>query len=82
VGRAGFVARLRATFPPVSTPTSGRSAALIFIFVTILVDVLAFGLIIPVLPHLVEDLVGGDVVDAAYWVGVFSTTFAVIQPRG
>lgn len=62
-----------------STPTSGRSAALIFIFVTVLVDVLAFGLIIPVLPHLVEDLAGGDVVDAAHWVGVFSTTFAVIQ---
>jgi DHA1 family tetracycline resistance protein-like MFS transporter len=67
------------TSGPAGSHTSGRSAALIFIFVTVLVDVLAFGLIIPVLPHLVEDLVGGDVVDAAYWVGVFSTTFAVIQ---
>jgi DHA1 family tetracycline resistance protein-like MFS transporter len=63
----------------VSTPTSRRRAALIFIFVTVLVDVLAFGLVIPVLPHLVEDLAGGDVVEAAHWVGVFSTTFAIIQ---
>ncbi|MCB9596856.1 MAG: TCR/Tet family MFS transporter [Sandaracinaceae bacterium] len=56
-----------------------RRAALAFIFVTVLIDVLAFGLIIPVLPHLVEDLAGGDTRDAAFWVGVFSTTFALIQ---
>ena len=39
-----------------SIPASGarRSAALAFIFVTILIDVLSFGLIIPVLPHLIE----------------------------
>jgi DHA1 family tetracycline resistance protein-like MFS transporter len=30
-----------------------RTAALAFIFVTVLIDVLSFGLIIPVLPHLV-----------------------------
>jgi len=30
----------------------GRRAALAFIFVTVLIDILAFGLIIPVLPHL------------------------------
>ncbi|MGE0786709.1 MAG: TCR/Tet family MFS transporter [Sandaracinaceae bacterium] len=56
-----------------------RRAALAFIFVTVLIDILAFGLIIPVLPHLVEELAGGDTRDAAFWVGVFSTTFAVIQ---
>ena len=37
-----------------------RRAALVFIFVTVLIDVLSFGLIIPVLPHLVEQFVGGD----------------------
>jgi MFS transporter, DHA1 family, tetracycline resistance protein len=31
----------------------GRKAALIFIFVTVLIDMLAFGMIIPVLPVLV-----------------------------
>ena len=56
-----------------------RRAALAFIFVTVLIDVLAFGVIIPVLPHLIEDFVGGDTANAAYWVGVFGTVFAGIQ---
>jgi DHA1 family tetracycline resistance protein-like MFS transporter len=67
--------------PRTSTiPTQGkRSAALAFIFVTVLIDVLAFGLIIPVLPHLIQDFVGGDTTHAAYWVGIFGTVFAAIQ---
>ncbi|KFN50700.1 TCR/Tet family MFS transporter [Arenimonas composti] len=52
---------------------------MIFIFITVLIDILAFGLIIPVLPHLVEGFVGGDTATAAWWVGVFGTTFAAIQ---
>ncbi|MGH8078314.1 MAG: TCR/Tet family MFS transporter [Lysobacter sp.] len=56
-----------------------RTAALAFIFITVLIDVLAFGLIIPVLPHLIEDFVGGDTAFAAYWVGIFGTVFAGIQ---
>jgi MFS transporter, DHA1 family, tetracycline resistance protein len=60
--------------------TSGRrNAALIFIFVTVLIDVLSFGVIIPVLPHLVQDFVGGSIASAAYWVGIFGTVFAAIQ---
>ena len=61
-------------------PRNGaRKAALIFIFVTVLIDILAFGLIIPVLPHLVQDFVGGDTRVAAHWVGIFGTAFALIQ---
>lgn len=56
-----------------------RQAALVFIFITVLIDVLSFGLIIPVLPHLVQQFVGGDVASAALWVGVFGTMFAFIQ---
>jgi DHA1 family tetracycline resistance protein-like MFS transporter len=56
-----------------------RPAALAFIFITVLIDVLSFGLIIPVLPHLIEDFAGGDTAHAAYWVGVFGTIFAAIQ---
>lgn len=56
-----------------------RRAALAFIFVTVLIDVLSFGLIIPVLPHLIESFVGGDTVHAAYWIGIFGTVFAAIQ---
>lgn len=62
----------------VNRPAS-RRAALVFIFITILIDVLAFGVIIPVLPHLVEQLSGGSTSTASYWVGVFGTMFALIQ---
>lgn len=62
-------------------PASGarRRAALAFIFVTILIDVLSFGLIIPVLPHLIEQFAGGDTAHAAYWVAAFGFLFAAIQ---
>ncbi|TZF87658.1 TCR/Tet family MFS transporter [Cognatilysobacter lacus] len=60
-------------------PPRGRRAALAFIFVTVLIDVLSFGLIIPVLPHLVQKLNGGDIEHAAYWVGLFSMVFAAVQ---
>jgi len=56
-----------------------RKAALAFIFVTVLIDILAFGLIIPVLPHLVLQFTGGDILEATWWVGVFGTLFAAIQ---
>jgi DHA1 family tetracycline resistance protein-like MFS transporter len=36
-------------------------AALAFIYVTVLLDMLAFGIIIPVLPHLIEQLAGGGI---------------------
>ena len=56
-----------------------RQAALAFIFITVLIDVLAFGVIIPVLPHLVQQFVGGDTSTAAYWTGVFSFAFSAVQ---
>src|SRR5690606_28477235 len=56
-----------------------RRAALACIFVTQLIDVLSFGVIIPVLPPLVKELIGGDVSTASHWVGVFGTVFALIQ---
>jgi DHA1 family tetracycline resistance protein-like MFS transporter len=56
-----------------------RKAALGFIFATALMDVLAIGIIIPVLPHLVEQFVGGDTAVAAHWVGIFGTVWALMQ---
>ena len=56
-----------------------RRAALVFIFITVLIDILAFGLIIPVLPHLIESFLGGDVSQAAIWYGWFSTAFMTMQ---
>lgn len=56
-----------------------RRAALAFIFVTVLIDILSFGLIIPVLPHLIEGFLNGDVPRAAVWYGWFSTAFMAMQ---
>ena len=79
--RATYTARLQfPDFPVTDSPGTGaRKAALAFIFVTVLIDILAFGLIIPVLPHLIVRFTGGDVVEATWWVGVFGVLFAGIQ---
>jgi DHA1 family tetracycline resistance protein-like MFS transporter len=68
----------------VTEPTGARKAALIFIFVTVLIDILAFGLIIPVLPHLVKQFADGGTevartADAAHWIGWFGFVFSLIQ---
>jgi DHA1 family tetracycline resistance protein-like MFS transporter len=60
-------------------PTGGRRAALAFIFVTILLDMFALGLVIPVLPRLIEDFLGGDTAGAARIYGLFATVWAVMQ---
>ena len=56
-----------------------RRAALTFIFVTVVLDMLALGMVVPVLPHLIEDFLGGDIPRAAQLVGLFSTVWAVMQ---
>ena len=61
------------------TTSRVRRAATVFIFVTVLIDVMAFGLIIPVLPHLIENFLGGDVSRAAVWYGFFSTAYMTMQ---
>jgi DHA1 family tetracycline resistance protein-like MFS transporter len=56
-----------------------REAAFIFIFATVLLDMLAIGIVIPVLPKLVVDFVGGDTQEAAKIFGVFGTAWALMQ---
>ena len=56
-----------------------RSAAVAFIFITILLDTLALGLVIPVLPKLVESFVDNDTATAARIFGLFGTAWAAMQ---
>jgi DHA1 family tetracycline resistance protein-like MFS transporter len=56
-----------------------RRAAFAFVFVTVLLDVLAIGIIIPVLPKLVVDFVGGDAAEGARVYGLFGTAWALMQ---
>jgi DHA1 family tetracycline resistance protein-like MFS transporter len=59
--------------------TPRRRAAFVFIFVTVLLDMLAIGIIIPVLPKLVVEFVGGNTESAATIVGLFGTAWALMQ---
>ena len=56
-----------------------RTPALSFAFLTILLDVLGFGLITPIAPQLVEQLQGGDAATAAPVVGYLTATYAAMQ---
>ncbi len=53
-----------------------RRAALAFILITVLLDVLALGVTIPVLPKLIESFEGGNVASAAKVAGLFGTVWA------
>jgi DHA1 family tetracycline resistance protein-like MFS transporter len=57
----------------------GRQAALPFILVTVLLDMLGIGLIIPVLPKLVTSMYGGDISAGATVFGWFVTSYALMQ---
>src|SRR6266581_3783334 len=56
-----------------------RKAGVAFIFITVMLDMLALGLIAPVLPKLILDFRGGNAVSAAIWQGWFGTMFAAMQ---
>ncbi|MVN76220.1 MFS transporter [Hymenobacter sp. HMF4947] len=56
-----------------------RPAALAFIFVTILIDVIGIGVIIPVLPALIEQLTGEGVSQASQYAGWLSFAYAAVQ---
>lgn len=55
------------------------NAAKFFIFVTILLDVIGIGIIIPVVPDLIVSLDGGSISDAAKIGGWLIFAFAIMQ---
>ena len=73
--------------PPPPADEGGRTtllgrrhkAAVGFIFATALMDILAIGMIVPVLPQLVKSFTHGDTGHAADYVGLFGAVFALMQ---
>ena len=61
------------------TQPAPRPAAVAFILVTVVLDVLAFGIVVPVLPKLIETFRGGNTASAAMTYGVFATAWALMQ---
>jgi DHA1 family tetracycline resistance protein-like MFS transporter len=50
-----------------------------FILVTLFIDILGIGIIVPILPGLIKELVGGDPAQAAVYYGVIISTYATMQ---
>lgn len=64
---------------PSFVPTKQRQAAVLFILITVTLDMLSFGIIIPVLPTLVEHFTSGDTAQAAEIYGLMGTAWALMQ---
>ena len=56
-----------------------RKPALVFIFITLFLDVLGIGLVVPILPKLVESLAGGGVDRASFLYGWLVGLYALMQ---
>ncbi|MEQ6118813.1 TCR/Tet family MFS transporter [Reichenbachiella sp. MALMAid0571] len=54
-------------------------AALGFIFITLVIDVIGFGIIIPVVPDLIMELIDGEVSDASVYGGFLTFSYAIMQ---
>ncbi len=63
---------------PLHTPTKQRAAAT-FIYLTVGLDMLALGMIAPVLPSLISGFVGNSTARTAEMIGIFGMTFAAMQ---
>ena len=58
---------------------SNRNAAVGFIFITVLIDVIGFGIIIPVMPGLISDLKQVDISTAAKYGSYLTVAYALTQ---
>lgn len=56
-----------------------RRAAISFVFVTVLLDMLAFGIIVPILPKLISEFLHGNMALSSEYLGLFVTTWALMQ---
>src|ERR1044071_2994911 len=70
---------IAATLHDTSRAMKNRRAGIPFIFLTVMLDMVALGLIAPVLPNLILSFVNNDMTRTAIWNGVFLTVFAAMQ---
>jgi DHA1 family tetracycline resistance protein-like MFS transporter len=62
-----------------ATQVAPSRAAFAFIFITVLLDMMAIGIVIPVLPGLIVGFMGGDAAGGAEILGIFGTAWALMQ---
>jgi DHA1 family tetracycline resistance protein-like MFS transporter len=58
---------------------SARRPAVLFIFITLVLDILGIGLIVPVLPKLIQHYQGGDVAAGSFSYGMLAALYALMQ---
>lgn len=56
-----------------------KRAPVFFIFVTVVLDAMGIGLIMPIMPSLIKEVDGVTLAEAALWGGILSATFAAMQ---
>lgn len=56
-----------------------QTTAITFVFITLLIDFTGFGVIIPVLPKLIQELTGGDISVASRYGGWLTFAYAIMQ---
>lgn len=56
-----------------------KQAAIGFIFITMLIDITGWGIIIPVIPKLIAELIHGDISEAAKYGGWLTFAYAITQ---
>lgn len=58
---------------------SKKSAAIFFIFITLLIDITGWGIIIPVVPKLIQELIHGDISVASQYGGLLAFFYSFLQ---
>jgi MFS transporter, DHA1 family, tetracycline resistance protein len=66
-------------FKKLAMKKSKKQAAVGFIFITVLLDVIGWGIIIPVIPNLIKELINGDISEAAKYGGWLTFAYAITQ---
>ena len=61
------------------TTTRSRRPGLVFVLLTLGIDALGFGIVVPIVPNLVEMMTGGSSSRAAEWVGALVAMFSLAQ---
>jgi DHA1 family tetracycline resistance protein-like MFS transporter len=56
-----------------------QRASVVFVLITVFIDVLGIGLVVPILPKLVQSLLGGAVVEASFVYGLLVSLYAIMQ---
>lgn len=56
-----------------------RKSGVFFILITILIDCVGFGIIIPIMPDLIKELTGGDLSEASRYGGLLLVAYSIMQ---